>query len=79
MGFVFSKVFSSLFGSEQIRLIIIGLDNAGKTTILYRLHKDEVVQTVPTVGFNVESVSYKNLKFQVWDLGGQTSLRPYWR
>ncbi len=79
MGFVFSKVFSGLFGSEQIRLIIIGLDNAGKTTILYKLHKDEVIQAVPTVGFNVESVTYKNLKFQVWDLGGQTSLRPYWR
>ncbi len=79
MGFVFSKLFKGLFGSEQVWIIIIGLDNAGKTTILYRLHLDEVIQTVPTVGFNVETVNYKNLKFQVWDLGGQTSLRPYWR
>ena len=31
------------------------------------------------IGFNVETVSYKNIKFQVWDLGGQTSIRPYWR
>jgi len=31
------------------------------------------------IGFNVETVQYKNLKFQVWDLGGQTSIRPYWR
>lgn len=31
------------------------------------------------IGFNVEQVTYKNLKFQVWDLGGQTSIRPYWR
>jgi ADP-ribosylation factor-like protein 1 len=38
-----------------------------------------VVQTIPTIGFNVETVSYKNIKFQVWDLGGQTSIRPYWR
>ena len=79
MGFVFSKLFKGLIGSEQMRIIIIGLDNAGKTTILYRLHLDEIVPTVPTVGFNVETVTYKNLKFQVWDLGGQSGLRPYWR
>ena len=35
--------------------------------------------TIPTIGFNVESVTYKNLNFNVWDLGGQTSIRPYWR
>ena len=40
---------------------------------------DEVVSTVPTVGFNVETLRYKNITFQVWDLGGQTSIRPYWR
>lgn len=40
---------------------------------------DEVVSTVPTIGFNVETLKYKNLTFQVWDLGGQTSIRPYWR
>ena len=50
----------------------------GKTTILYRLQVGEVVTTIPTIGFNVETVTYKNLKFQVWDLGGQTSIRPYW-
>lgn len=55
------------------------MDGAGKTTILYRLQVGEVVTTIPTIGFNVEQVTYKNLKFQVWDLGGQTSIRPYWR
>ncbi|KAG0429427.1 hypothetical protein HPB47_023643 [Ixodes persulcatus] len=50
-----------------------------RTTILYRLQVGEVVTTIPTIGFNVEQVTYKNLKFQVWDLGGQTSIRPYWR
>ena len=59
--------------------MILGLDGAGKTTILYRLQVGEVVTTIPTIGFNVETVTYKNLKFQVWDLGGQTSIRPYWR
>jgi len=62
-----------------MRILILGLDGAGKTTILYRLQVGEVVTTIPTIGFNVEQVVYKNLKFQVWDLGGQTSIRPYWR
>ena len=79
MGFVFSNLFKGLVGQEQNRMIIIGLDNAGKTTVLYKLHLGEVVTTVPTVGFNVETVNYEGLKFQVWDLGGQTGLRPYWR
>lgn len=79
MGAIFSSVFTRLFGSKEVRILILGLDNAGKTTILYRLQVDEVVQTIPTIGFNVETVSYKNIMFQVWDLGGQTSIRPYWR
>lgn len=69
----------SYFGDKEARILVLGLDNAGKTTILYRLHVGEVVQTIPTIGFNVETVTYKNVKFQVWDLGGQTSIRPYWR
>ena len=81
MGIFFSRLFQSLFGSKEVRILILGLDNAGKTTILYRLQNDDdaVVQTIPTIGFNVEVLQYKNIKFQVWDLGGQTSIRPYWR
>jgi len=62
-----------------VRILILGLDGAGKTTILYQLQCGEVVTTVPTIGFNVENVTYKNVLFKVWDLGGQTSIRPYWR
>jgi len=40
---------------------------------------NERVSLFTAIGFNVETVQYKNLKFQVWDLGGQTSIRPYWR
>lgn len=58
---------------------MLGLDSAGKTTILYRLASGETVQTIPTVGFNLETVAYKNINFKVWDLGGQTNIRPYWR
>jgi ADP-ribosylation factor-like protein 1 len=78
MGLWFSKMMS-FFGEKEARILVLGLDNAGKTTILYRLQVGEVVSTIPTIGFNVETVNYKNIKFQVWDLGGQTSIRPYWR
>uniref|UniRef100_A0A671TAH9 ADP-ribosylation factor-like protein 1 n=1 Tax=Sinocyclocheilus anshuiensis TaxID=1608454 RepID=A0A671TAH9_9TELE len=79
MFFFSNFLFSGLFGTREMRILILGLDGAGKTTILYRLQVGEVVTTIPTIGFNVETVTYKNLKFQVWDLGGQTSIRPYWR
>ncbi|KAJ9499688.1 Arf GTPase arl1 [Exophiala xenobiotica] len=80
MGGSISKYFSSLvWGKKDIRILILGLDNAGKTTLLYRLKIGEVVTTIPTIGFNVESVQYNNLNLDVWDLGGQTSIRPYWR
>lgn len=59
-----SRVFESLFGTKEVRILILGLDNAGKTTILYRLQNesDEAVQTIPTIGFNVETLQYKNIK-----------------
>jgi ADP-ribosylation factor-like protein 1 len=79
MGFIFSKIFSVLFSNQEVRLLILGLDNAGKTTLLYQMQFGEVKVTVPTLGFNVESVKYENLTFQMWDLGGQTEIRPYWR
>ncbi len=80
MGSYFSNLFKGLFNLDQeVRILILGLDNAGKTTILYRLQVGEVVTTIPTIGFNVETITYNNVKFQVWDLGGQTSIRPYWR
>jgi len=75
-----SKVFRALFGNQEVRILILGLDGAGKTTIVHKLvNPEEVIQLVPTIGFNVETVEYKNVKLQVWDLGGQTNIRPYWR
>ena len=79
MGFIFSKIFEKLFGKKEVRLLILGLDNAGKTTVLYQIQFRESKVTVPTLGFNVETVKYENLTFQMWDLGGQSELRPYWR
>ncbi|KAH9599289.1 Small GTPase superfamily [Trypanosoma melophagium] len=64
---------------KKIRVLILGLDNAGKTSILYHLQLGNVVSTVPTVGFNLETMHYKNISFEVWDLGGQANIRPFWR
>ena len=62
-----------------MRILMVGLDAADKTTILYKLKLGEVVTTIPTIGFNVETVEYKNISFTVWDVGGQDKIRPLWR
>ena len=65
-------------GEHEFKIIIIGMNNAGKTTILYKLALDEVIVTEATIGSNVEEVQHKNIKLQVWDLGGQENLRSAW-
>ena len=141
MGLSLSRIYGSLSSlafwgkDKEVRILMVGLDSAGKTTILYRLqvgprgllrgtiaaswcgfprlvlicrserssqpypvslpqmcpphraggHRSRATHSVPSltdaaaIGFNVETVSYKNINFQVWDLGGQSSIRPYWR
>merc|ERR1712028_71868 len=76
---IFGKVFAGLVGKKDCRILMVGLDAAGKTTILYKLKLGEVVTTIPTIGFNVETVEYKNIAFTVWDVGGQDKIRPLWR
>ena len=58
---------SKLLSKPEVRILMVGLDAAGKTTILYRLKLGEVVTTIPTIGFNVETVSYKNITLTCWD------------
>ncbi|XP_060535732.1 uncharacterized protein LOC132707799 [Cylas formicarius] len=79
MGLTLSSVFSRLFSKKPMRILMVGLDAAGKTTILYKLKLGEIVTTIPTIGFNVETVEYKNISFTVWDVGGQTKIRKLWR
>jgi len=67
------------FGKKDARILVLGLDSAGKTTVLYRLKVGEVIKTIPTIGFNVETVQYKNIKFTMWDIGGQDRIRPLWK
>ena len=78
MGSFLSQL-SSLFEKREARILMLGLDAAGKTTILFKLKLGEVVTSVPTIGFNVETVEFKNCKFNVWDVGGQDKIRGMWR
>ena len=64
---------------KEARCLLMGLDGAGKTCILYRLKLSEVVSTIPTIGFNVENVISGNTKMTIWDVGGQKAIRPLWR
>mmetsp|Transcript_12821 Transcript_12821/g.18653 ORF Transcript_12821/g.18653 Transcript_12821/m.18653 type:complete len:122 (+) Transcript_12821:48-413(+) len=79
MGLAFTKLWQRMIGKQEMRILMVGLDAAGKTTILYKLKLGEVVTTIPTIGFNVETVEYKNISFTVWDVGGQDKIRPLWR
>jgi ADP-ribosylation factor protein 1 len=117
MGMSISKMLERLWGKKEMRILMVGLDAAGKTTILYKLKLGEIVTTIPTigkdpplllsdanhpfppervallrtpfyrpttvltslVGFNVETVEYRNISFTVWDVGGQDKIRPLWR
>uniref|UniRef100_A0A6B2LT66 ADP-ribosylation factor n=1 Tax=Arcella intermedia TaxID=1963864 RepID=A0A6B2LT66_9EUKA len=58
---------------------MVGLDAPGKTTILYKLKLGEVVTTIPTIGFNVETISFNSRNWTVWDVGGPDKIRPLWR
>jgi small GTP-binding protein len=78
-GATLSRLLPILLGKQQCRILMVGLDAAGKTTILYQLKLGEMTNTAPTLGFNVETVAYKNIEFMVWDMGGQDAIRPLWR
>ena len=79
MGFILSKIIEFFTKSRNnFKIIILGMQNAGKTTILYRLSLGQIVKTTPTIGSNVEELTYNNVKFQAWDLGGQESTRSVW-
>ena len=74
----------SLSKLDNVHVVMLGLDSAGKSTVLYRLKFDQYVNTVPTVGFNCEKVKgtqgkAKGVSFTIWDVGGQDKVRPLWR
>ncbi|XP_059162606.1 ADP-ribosylation factor 3-like [Physella acuta] len=74
MGALFS------FSKDNNRRILIqGLDAAGKTSLLYKLKLGEVVTTIPTIGFNVETLNWRGVSLVAWDLGGRDKIRPLYR
>jgi ADP-ribosylation factor-like protein 5B len=79
MGIALSSLWQRWFGADrEYKLTMVGLDNAGKTTLLYRLALGEAVVATPTVGSNVERLVHGGVTLEVWDLGGQQSLRAAW-
>merc|ERR1711879_1007641 len=79
MGLAFTKLWGRLVGTQEMRILMVGLDAAGKTTILYKLKLGEVITTIPTIGFNVETVEFKQISLTAWDVGGRDKIRPLWR
>lgn len=82
MGIILSKI-SCIFESlryDPARILLLGLDSVGKTTILYRIHLSQTLPTLPTIGFNVETLEpVEGLRLHVWDIGGQDKLRGIWK
>ncbi|KAL5009268.1 hypothetical protein ScPMuIL_014849 [Solemya velum] len=83
MGLLLSRlydIYSSFTADDPARIVMLGLDAAGKTTLLYKLKLNDTVTTIPTIGFNVETVSPgKGITFTVWDVGGQHKIRQLWK
>ncbi|CAH2302227.1 ADP-ribosylation factor-like [Pelobates cultripes] len=82
MGSFLSSLYQALmnFNGTKARILMLGLDAAGKTTVLYKLKLNETVCTIPTIGFNVETVEpIRNVSFTVWDVGGQEKIRALWK
>ena len=80
MGNIFSSVWAKFFAfNKDVRILMVGLDASGKTTTLYKLKLGESLTPIPTIGFNVEEVTYKNITFTMWDVGGQKRIRDMWR
>mmetsp|Transcript_53281 Transcript_53281/g.79149 ORF Transcript_53281/g.79149 Transcript_53281/m.79149 type:complete len:187 (+) Transcript_53281:171-731(+) len=64
---------------KEIRLLILGLDNAGKTTILRKFAGETIDKIEPTLGFNIKTLTHLNYTLNFWDVGGQRTIRSYWR
>ena len=76
MGVLISSLLKLFSPETPSRILMLGLDAAGKTTILYKLKLGEVVTTIPTIGFNVETVELNNISFTVWDVGFRDRMIP---
>ncbi|KAG6184781.1 ADP-ribosylation factor-like protein 2 [Claviceps purpurea] len=64
---------------KEMRILMLGLDNAGKTTIVKKIMGEDVHTVSPTLGFIIKTIDYDGYKLNIWDVGGQKTLRSYWR
>eukprot|EP00927_Polykrikos_kofoidii_P053956 TRINITY_DN48469_c0_g1_i1.p1 TRINITY_DN48469_c0_g1~~TRINITY_DN48469_c0_g1_i1.p1 ORF type:complete len:185 (-),score=33.39 TRINITY_DN48469_c0_g1_i1:123-677(-) len=64
---------------KELRILMLGLDNAGKTTILKKFNGEPTDTVSPTLGFNIKTLEYEGFKLNIWDVGGQRTIRSYWR
>ncbi|EAS32271.3 small GTP-binding protein [Coccidioides immitis RS] len=64
---------------KEMRILMLGLDNAGKTTIVKRIMNEDVTTVSPTLGFIIKTIEFRGYKLNIWDVGGQRTLRSYWR
>ena len=62
-----------------MRILILGLDNAGKTTIVKKFNGEDIHSISPTLGFQIKTLYFEGYKLSIWDVGGQVSIRTYWR
>jgi small GTP-binding protein len=79
MGNLVAKIKNLFQLHKDVKILMLGLDACGKTTILYKLKLGENVVSIPTIGFNLEKVEFKNLSLTVWDIGGQDKIRKLWK
>ncbi|KAM0951592.1 putative small GTP-binding protein [Dioscorea sansibarensis] len=64
---------------KEMRILMVGLDNSGKTTIVLKINGEDTSVISPTLGFNIRTIRYQKYSLNVWDVGGQKTIRSYWR
>ncbi|XP_040825460.1 ADP-ribosylation factor-like protein 2 isoform X2 [Ochotona curzoniae] len=64
---------------RELRLLMPGLDNTSQTTILKKFNGEDMDTISPTLGFNIRTLEHRWFKLNIWDVGGQKSLRSYWQ
>ncbi|KAF2551367.1 hypothetical protein F2Q68_00033649, partial [Brassica cretica] len=64
---------------KEMRILMVGLDNSGKTTIVLKMNGEDTSVISPTLGFNIKTIIYQKYTLNIWDVGGQKTIRSYWR
>ena len=75
----FFKNLKSFFGFKEYKIVMLGLDASGKTSILYKIKHGKNEQVIPTIGFNVENINFEGFNLNIWDVGSPEKIRPLWK